>query len=374
MRCPVCDSFEIHNIVTLKNLPYSVIELRSSAAESVSLPKYPINIVECDTCGHVFNSAYNELNQPGGCTMYNSGIGWKSHMENVAALAERLAKGRLIVEVGAGTGEFAKYFQTKEYIAYEPSEDSAKCAEVCQTHCDYFHPEVSFAFEKPGLVVLRHVLEHFANPRGFLEDMAAAARANNHYPDLLIEVPNIENALQRSRIEDWVYEHPQHFTASSLKRLLSISGWQRNGLTRVYNKEVLVAWATPIKQPRISSRYFEKYRVIFNGLRIVRREILAAKTALWGGAGKGANLINLLELPTDKVLVVDSDSRKVGKYVPGTAHKICSPEQLEDYAPDMTVVTTSWRATDIMKECVRKSINPGTLMVVESGALRKFQG
>tara|TARA_B100000959_G_C14832831_1_gene562616 strand:- start:395 stop:853 length:459 start_codon:yes stop_codon:yes gene_type:complete len=90
--------------------------------------------------------------------------------------------------------------------------------------------------------------------------------------------------------------------------------------------------------------------------------------AIWGGTGKSAAFLNALDVnPEDLPLVVDSDERKVGTYVPGLGQLIRSPGYLIDNPVDVVLIPTYWRAKDIHKEMERKGIQCEKIIVAFRG-------
>lgn len=379
MNCPVCNSPHLDSLVNLGQMPLSVLGLESDPKKSIEGKVHPIDIFTCRNCSHVFNNAYDStFAQPfvGGCTMYNSGGPWSIHMERIARYVDCAADGGKVIEIGAGNGEFAKMCNTKDYVAYEPTDDAQECKRSVTTYQEYFRPEFNMKGDAPDVIVMRHVLEHYAKPGEFLQELSDNSRRHKLNPYLIIEVPNVQNALRDLRIEDWVYEHPQHFTPNSMHTLARMHGWAVDDMFTSYNDEVLIARLLPFGGELGKGRSY-----MFDGLlrviQQVRAELMAMDTlrpdsvVLWGGAGKGATLINLLNLD---LTVVDSDKRKWGKYVPGTDLMIVEPAVLKLLKPDLVVVTTSWRVKDIVEEIILNDYPVGRVANFCRGKLTTYQG
>jgi len=278
-----------------------------------------------------------------------------------------------IVEIGAGNGEFARLCNSDRYVAYEPTDDWEKCAQFCETRQRYFVPESGVPVEKPGLLLMRHVLEHYAKPGEFLQQLSRACKVDKCEPYLIIEVPNIVPALRHLRIEDWVYEHPQHFTPESLAMLARLHGWTVDDMYTTYNDEVIIARFVPQGAFKLGRKNaFDRMQRWFQE---TREELLMlhkkrhGSVVLWGGAGKGSTLINMLDLPFRSLPIVDSDERKWGKCVPGTAHLIETPAILRSLKPDLVVVTTSWRVGDIREEIKLSGLPVGHVASINQGHL-----
>jgi hypothetical protein len=301
--------------------------------------------------------------------MYNKGEEWATHMQDVAWVVKDLCQdcNGIIVEIGAGRGEFAALFNGHNYVAYEPSDDYVFCSEVTESHNTYFDG-ISMEMDKPDAIIMRHVLEHFASPRSFLEDLSYNAHRCHLTPYLIIEVPNILPAFEAGRLEDWVYEHPQHFTPDSLTTLLDLSGWNTYEVEQLYNDEVLLATASlaDTKCP-VTTRI----ALAYDNLLATGAHLNCLETPVfWGGAGKCANTINMLNLKA--AMVIDSDSRKWGSYVPGTDFEIHSPETLRDLKPSEIIVTTTWRAADIAAEIKSMGLSI-TILILVDGLLQRYE-
>ncbi len=97
--------------------------------------------------------------------------------------------------------------------------------------------------------------------------------------------------------------------------------------------------------------------------------------AFWGATGKGAAFLNAFEIKAEEFpIVIDSDEHKVGRYVPGAAQRIRSPEHLRKEPADVIVITTRWRADDIVGEIRRLGISFEAVLVLEAERLRPYAG
>jgi hypothetical protein len=304
--------------------------------------------------------------------MWNQGAEWKQHVAHLAKFAVVDFDVDCIIEVGAGNGEFLEMIDSEAVkIAVDPAESVKMCEERGIHYVqEYFDPS-RHLLESAGdiLIVMRHLLEHMSSPRDFIDAIAEERREIHNETHVLIEVPCIENALDHVRLEDWTYEHPQHFTYASLEALMLSAGFTGSA-QYAYNCEVLVYEGNLNRMPFNET---ELHLDNFSKLSLMAAKIggqLAAmdSVAYWGGAGKSAMFINYLGVLEDAV-VVDSDPDKVGLYVPGTKIKIQDPDKLLLNPVDTIVITTSWRAQDIACEIKRRNIPCTRLLTFDSGNL-----
>jgi hypothetical protein len=95
--------------------------------------------------------------------------------------------------------------------------------------------------------------------------------------------------------------------------------------------------------------------------------------ALWGGGGKGAAVINILELGReDFPLVFDSDGAKDGKFVPYTGQCIKHTQFLAQHHVDAIVILTPWRAMDIVAEVTNLGYEGDIYTFGDHGNLEKI--
>jgi hypothetical protein len=383
--CPACHSNDLELLIDMGDQPMSLVALQKDPHHSKVQKCHPIKMLICRNCAHVFNSEYSSENvryTDTGCRMFNAGSGWQDHIDVVYGLLLPIVKDEtldLIIEIGAGDCEFlAGLDTTAGRIAVDPCEAVLSAAKHGFTfYREHFDPVKHIPRDSGNiLLIMRHLLEHLERPRDILEDIARAAKARPHSTILYLEVPSCENALRNCRIEDWTYEHPQHFTINSMRALLRASGFDHFIVMPKYDREVLsvivkiepvATHDTDLCVDTVLMDYERVEQNIRRGIGWMRHH--AHCTVFWGGAGKSAMFIRKFHLPEDDTTVVDSHEEKWGMCVPGTGIKIEPPSILRDVRPDYVIATTSWRANDIRDEIVRDDIPCRSLFKFEGGDL-----
>lgn len=377
--CPACQSTMLEELLDLGDQPLSLVDMSRDMNKSESLPRYAISLYICRRCGHVHNIYFNpnfvNYSQEG-CRMWNQGSGWKEHIESVKALCESFEDLDAIIEVGAGDCEFLASLRTDAVrIAVDPCEAVEQATErgVEVYHRDYFDPDKHMPEAATTLIVMRHLLEHMENPRIFLEPIVERAKRASGKTYLYVETPCINKAIKGSRIEDWTYEHPQHFTLTSMNALFNACGIKKSMVRAGYDGEVVMAVAEiePDKPRGLTvDKVLDNYGKVSMG--IVKEGDWISRNlddiALWGGSGKSAMFINKFGFPPD-TRVIDSDERKVGFCVPGTRIKMMDPVSLRKFPVKYIIATTSWRANDIRDEIRRLNLDCEKLLKFENGKL-----
>lgn len=144
----------------------------------------------------------------------------------ISASAKKSGK---LLDVGAGTGYFAKYMQDHgwEVIALEPDETARKIAsEKLNFH---LQPMESLPGQTPGsfdVITLWHVLEHVHDINGYMNHFHSLLKAGGI---LLIAVPNYTSRDARQYGSQWaaydVPRHLWHFSPASMEKLLQRHGF-----------------------------------------------------------------------------------------------------------------------------------------------------
>lgn len=381
--CPACHSQDVVPMFDMGFQPLSLVELRSDPEESHNLDTYAITLSICRNCTHVHNIHFNPSvarYDTAGCRMFNDGSNWKTHLDKVRSLLHGISDLDLIVEIGAGDCEFLASLDTRAvHLAVDPCADVERAAELgLQYDRALFDATTHIPTgSHDTLVIMRHLLEHLEEPRLLLEDIAKYAYGRDYLTWVYIEVPSCEKALQHARVEDWTYEHPQHFTVKSLRALLHACDFDFFQIQPMYNGEVLgclvkieprAKHLDDIRVDRVLRRFNEVKHGISNESGWMFEHL--DNIAFWGGAGKSAMFLHLFDIPNNAV-VVDSHEAKQGLYVPGTRIEIRSPEYLKQSPVDYIIATTSWRALDIRDEINQRNIPCKGLFKFEDGILHE---
>jgi len=377
IQCPACQSHKLEFLFDMGRQPMSLVSLQDDCLKSCELPRYEIKLAICRNCTHVFNTCYNNhvVDYSGeSCRMYNSGSGWQDHLNDVRKMIQRLPVD-LIVEVGAGDCEFLNSIDTEALkLAVDPCKAVTRASKYGINYFrQLFDPDQHLPCDNSTtLVIMRHLLEHMPQPRELIEAISIKARQRKMSTFVYIEVPCCENALARGRIEDWTYEHPQHFTAGSMRALLHNCGVGHLMVLKKYGGEVLSVLAKfdPVTHVDVDvDAAVIRYAEVDRGIEYASEWLKSHRdnVIFWGGAGKSAMFLQRLGIK--KACVVDSHTEKWGLHVPGTSIPIQSPQMVRITPDDYIVATTSWRADDIRDEIIRSGIKCKALLKFENAEL-----
>lgn len=391
--CIACGFHLTHEVYRPGDHPLSVLALPRTEDEARNAMRFPMNFRACATCGHIFNVDFDYYQIPyeeDSNLMYNKAPIWTEHLEAlIDELVEKYdVRSKCLVDIGCGDGGFLKLLVERHLgarcIGFEPGiEADNAAANGLEVFKDYFVPMRDLARIRPDFLICRHVIEHMAEPRQFVAEIAYWCNIHHVFPIFLVEVPRIDRAIAQGRINDFLYEHPSNFTQFSFQNMFEQTGYEILYLCPRYHDEVTVAFvrAKKLTRPGRTWQGAEAYRQSLLEQAASVRDALwrmrqTGKTiAFWGATGKGASFLNAFELSSeDWPTVVDSDYKKVGRYVPRTAQLIRPPEYLQENPVDVIIITTQWRAKDIAREIKQRGIQCGQIMILADHRLKPFNG
>jgi len=335
MNCPICGG-GYYKTIFKGSCPASCSNLANTALAGFNSEKYSLTMKLCTECCHVYNDdmvpvSYN------GYPMYNGG--WDKHVETQALFLSNLSECESCVDIGGGDCGFLKALSKKtegKFACIDPNGVGP---------FDIYRNHAVLKTLGPDTVILRHTLEHFLDPKKVLEEVVDTVEDGTVF---FIEVPNVEETLERKWFCDFMPEHPQNFSRNSLSHLMAEVGIKPKVLF-VENANTVLTFIgikdVPYKPCKYDIPRIEGFD--FRGLEDKIKNILDKGAILWGAAGKSAAFLNRFNFSTS--VVYDSDVRKVGKYVPGTEQRILGKEDIPASC-DKVFATTPWRANDIRKE------------------------
>jgi hypothetical protein len=369
--CPVCASLRIVPVVELPALPIDTLRMWTSQAGAQSARKATLSLDYCGNCSHVFNRAYDDDLAAYEEEYENSQMFSPLFRQYAEELSDQLiAKYDLhskhIVEIGGGQGEFLGIICDRGNnigVSFGPSYKPRPGDDIpsnVRFVTDYYTKK--YVNEPADLIVCRHVLEHFSNPRQLITTVRQAVGDRR---DLFVyfEVPSGHFILRRTNYWEFIYQHCSYFTERSLATLFAECGFEVRDVRERFGGQFLTieACAPPedFTAKRNSRRereattspdaiatlcaaigpafhecvakwsnYFEQQRT--NGRRIV----------LWGAGAKAVTFLNIVDPAGSSIShVVDINPRKVGRFIAGSGHEIVDPSAVSELRPDVVVLT-----------------------------------
>lgn len=358
--CPGCGKTETDVFFELDSVPVNCSALWDTKTAATSCRRGPIGLSLCQSCGLVFNAYYDEQLLEYSDNYDNSLDFSPTFRRYAGELAKNLVARhslteKRIVGIGSGKGEFLRLLAAngaKSGIGFDPSYAG---------DADRSHPNLRFiqgyygeeyASEPVDFVCCRHVLEHIPEPLTFLKGLRRILAQHGNVTGYF-EVPNGELVLSGPGMWDVIYPHVSYFTAGSLRRLFQNAGFTVLDSGSTYSGqflfiEVQAGNTEPLgesHQELSSSHVGATRRKASDFARTFAQsiaswsEFLAAaatkrqRVAFWGVGAKGVTFLNVTPSADQISCVVDLNSRKHAKYVPGTGQQISVPSVLKEWRP-----------------------------------------
>ncbi len=366
--------------------PLATLAWPGSAEEARGLKRLPLDFVRCFDCGHIYNSMFKYEEVPYSDKlnlMFNKGEVWAEFIRMIQGdILSRLPDRPTVVEIGHGAGSFLSSLANNRpggrYVGFDPHGASSE-SNLVQLQQKLFDPVRHLIPIKPDILISRHVLEHMANPLGFLQKISCVAASMRIRVLAYLEVPCIDRVLETGRTTDFYYEHCSQFTTGSFTRMLESSFSSVEDIGHGYDGEVVYGFVSLgefsppcLERAREALNFHDASRRGLNRIKGQLDELHASgqEIAIWGGTGKGAAFINRYAVDAERFpIVVDSDADKFGTFVPGTGQKIHDRDWLRSNMIDVVIIPSQWRARDIVNEIHGLGIIIGSVLIEHDGML-----
>lgn len=229
--CPICNGRELYRCLHRKDQPFSIFLM-----DDGGIPEIDFKLDYCSTCNTVFSESgvrefgYGDLSD----RIYQQYTLLDSdtrpfpsrddyYVNSQAFLTGAMALDHIqnVLEIGSNRGDFLYLLKEKhpglDVTGVEPSRLPFYGVDTINAP---FDPSL---FDTPfELIIIRHVLEHIADPVTFLKQVCQCLQADGR---IFIEVPNFYVDLLEKK-ETFIPEHIFYFTADSLPLLLESAGMQ----------------------------------------------------------------------------------------------------------------------------------------------------
>ena len=364
--CPVCTSAKVVPIVELPPVPVDTCRMWSTRAGAHSAIKAPLILSYCGDCSHVFNRTYDD--ELAELAQYeeeyeNSQMFSPRFRQYAEELSDELIatyglRQKTIVEIGGGKGDFLRILCDRGNnlgVSFGPSykpEPGDDIPKNVRFVVDYYTDK--YKNEPADLIVCRHVLEHFSQPRTLIETVRKAV-ANRKELYVYFEVPNGDFILREQICWEFIYQHCSYFTKKSLITLFSEFGFEARDVRERFGDQFLTIEAAvaaddpALKRsasdeprttalceaigPAFSARVAE-WSSYIEQQRVNRRHVV-----VWGAGAKAVTFLNVID-PGGSVIshVVDVNPRKVGRFIAGSGQEIVEPSALSELRPDAIIL------------------------------------
>ena len=362
-KCRVCgnDFFE-DPLLEYKNMPKAAQFLPD--AESLKNEKgVNLNVYQCSNCGLVQLSNepvpyYREVIRAAAISPEMKEFRIKQFADFVNKYS---LKGKKVVEIGCGCGEYLSIMQQVGTEAYglEYSDGSVKqCVKNGLNVLKGFVQDKTTKLEGAPFdaFFILNFLEHLPDPNASLSGIR-----NNLVDGAvgLVEVPNFDMILKKKLFSEFIGDHLFYFTEKTLTETLQRNGFEVIECNVVWHDYMISAVVKKSSSGRSESlgvnkkldiSHFYKYQEkLKKEINEYIRGFMGKKVAIWGAGHQALAVIALTNLSGKIAYVVDSAPFKQGKYTPATHIPIVSPATLESDPVDAIIVMAASYSDEVVK-------------------------
>ena len=381
--CRLCESTDLKPVLSLGRTPLADALL---SEEQLKQPEvvFPLEVVFCPECGlmQITETVSPEVLFCREYPYYSSFSDalLKHSRENALGLIEsrKLNANSLVVELASNDGYLLKNFVEKgiPVLGIDPAEGPARAAQQAgvPTLCTFFGEALAQQLRAEGrqadVIIANNVLAHVPDLKGFVRGIRTLLKETSV---AVIEVPYAKDLVDHCEFDTIYHEHLCYFTITSLNHLfrrhsLFLNDVKRlkihGGSVRLFvekNENVQDAVKEHLANEKAEGadriEYYRDFAARVQNIRESLRKLLGGlkregkRIAAYGAAAKGSTLINYVDISKDWVdFVVDRNTHKQGRYMPGKHWPILDPAHLVKEMPDY-VLLLSWNfADEILKQ------------------------
>jgi hypothetical protein len=344
-----------------------------------------MDLTYCENCGHLFNRCYDDDLVDYEADYENSQMFSPRFRRYAEELSDRLITTynlyqKDIVEIGGGRGDFLRIICDRgnnNGVSFGPSYRPSIGDDIpvnVRFVTDYY--TAKYATVPANLIVCRHVLEHFWEPRLLIDTVRQAVGSRK---DLVVyfEVPNGEFILREQAFWEFIYQHPSYFTQSSLAKLFAMCGFQVRDIRESFGGQYLAIEASASPHGAVPDRdsFCENLsttaalgralnaafsaRVTSWRDRLEQLKDQGQRVVAWGAGAKATTFLNIVDPAGSVILhVVDINPRKTGRFVPGSGQEIVESNSLRELHPDVIILMNEVYRDEIASDIAGLGLNP----------------
>jgi len=372
--CRSCGAAGLEPVLDLGRTPLAD-RLVTQAGLAGPEPRYPLAVAFCPACGLVqiretvppevlFCEDYPYFSS------FSDALLRHSRANALELIAERgLGPTSLAVELASNDGYLLKNYveQGIPVLGIDPAEGPAREAEKIgvTTLQTFFTAALARQLADEGrradVIHANNVLAHVADTNGFVAGIASLLKEEGV---AVIEVPYVRDLIEHVEFDTIYHEHLCYFSVTALDHLFRRHGLYLNrvrrlaihgGSLRLYvarRERVGESVRSLLAEERAAGvdrlDFYRDFATRVTGVKRGLLELLRGlkaqgKTlAAYGAAAKGATLINYIGIGPDLIdFVVDRNTFKQGRYMPGQHIPIYGPDHLLEARPDY-VLLLAW--------------------------------
>jgi SAM-dependent methyltransferase len=329
LDCPQCGTEQSVPVLEFNDVPIIPNTAWATEESALKAPLVSVRLVSCSSCELIYNATFDKdliayTKTYGNALHYSTRF--QSYSQQIAThlKTQYNLQGKLVVEIGCGTGYFLNLLcRTADCsgAGFDPSFAADSQTSVLAPNVRIVREEFAgqLACRDANLICCRQVLEHISSPRAFLQSLRYAMGTDS-CAHVFFEVPNVLFMLERNSFWDVMYEHCFYFTPFSLSNLFDRAGFNPTVVRTTFQDQYITleaaarhpdSLASPVaKLSRMATdvwqRKIDGFSMSFE--RTIRhwRAFLQQcqeenkRVVVWGAGTKGIMFLNLLRCYTSE--------------------------------------------------------------------------
>lgn len=370
-HCRSCGSQDLSIFLSLGDLPLSdgFLEPRQLVENE---PRYPLDVAFCSSCSlvQILETVPPEelfgVDYPYFSSFTDTLLRHSEANVNERVKERRLSGDSLVVELASNDGYLLQYYKAQgvPVLGIDPAPGPVAAARKkgIDTLEAFFGIDLANKLATEGrradVIHANNVLAHVADTNGFVAGMAALLKDSGV---AVIECPYVKDLIEHGEFDTIYHEHLCYFSVTALGALFN-----RHGLyiTRVVALSIhggsLRVFVEKKNAPEQSVRDYlanenqlgldrrDYYADFSNRVSQIRTELNNMLQALkerkarivgYGAAAKGTIMLNYVGIGQETLdFVVDRNTHKQGRYIPGVRLPIAAPERVLAEQPDYVLI------------------------------------
>ena len=371
--CPSCGMRETSIFYDVKDVPVNSCLLLLTEQQALNFPRGDVVLGFCQACGFIYNVAFDQSKVDYSSVYEDQQCFSPTFNAFANELATRLIekynlRRKNILEIGCGKGDFltllcelGQNYGTGIDPAYQKNRIQGKVSERMTFICDYYSDR--YVDYLADFVCCRHTLEHIPNTAELVNTIRKAI-GNQLDTSIFFELPDVTRVLDELAFWDIYYEHCSYFSLGSLARLFRYCNFEVVDLSKDFDDQYLLLEAKPVNEQSskihdLEESVKETADYVTNFSTHCREKISLwrdrlhqfhadnKKVVVWGSGSKCVSFLTTLKVGQEIQYIVDINPYREGKFIPGAAKKIMSPNFLKSYNPDYVIIMNAAYCNEI---------------------------
>lgn len=375
MMCRHCQTAVNLKLADLRTAPPSNSYLNQT---DLARPEryYPLKVLVCESCWLAQTEDYadaSEFFSPDYAYFSSFSKSWLKHASDyVKVMTDRFSLNdrSMVAEIAANDGYLLQYVRERGIPCYgiEPTASTATAARAKGIKIveDFFGVKLANELANQGqtadLIAANNVLAHVPNINDFVTGFSVLLKPNGV---ATFEFPHLLNLMRENQFDTIYHEHFSYLSLSVVNQIFA-----KNGLT-VFDVDTLTthggslrvfAQRTVSGQHKINERvghvlklerdegmltreYYTAFQPRIDKLKndlllfLIESKNKNKKVVAYGAAAKGNTLLNYAGVQSDLLtFVVDRNTAKIGKFMPGSRIAIVDESEIQKFKPDYVLI------------------------------------